>query len=159
MFTPHNCKFTDNLTHKCMTWMRKNVCWDDITFWFADCLNAISSKETHIKKKKKKKTSMALFLMYKTNILLYNVIIKLTVRTLYILMAIHGPACGKRFLFVVKKGDSFLLHSAIYHTDHHSRAGYYFLNMKICNQTREKSCSYRVILCFIAAPLIKICNH
>lgn len=83
---------------------------------------------------------MALFLMYKTNILLYNVIIKLTVRTLYQLMAIHRPACGKRFLFVVKKGDSFLLHSAIYHTDHHSRAGYYFLNMKICNQTREKSC-------------------
>lgn len=56
---------------------------------------------------KKKKTSMALFLMYKTNILLYNVIIKLTVRTLYILMAIHGPACGKRFLFVVKKATPF----------------------------------------------------
>lgn len=57
--------------------------------------------------KKKQKTSMALFLMYKTNILLYNVIIKLTVRTLYILMAIHGPACGKRFLFVVKKATPF----------------------------------------------------
>lgn len=56
---------------------------------------------------KKNKTSMALFLMYKTNILIYNVIIKLTVRTLYILMAIHGPACGKRFLFVVKKATPF----------------------------------------------------
>lgn len=55
----------------------------------------------------KKITSMALFLMYKTNILLYNVIIKLTVRTLYQLMAIHGPACGKRFLFVVKKATPF----------------------------------------------------
>lgn len=64
-------------------------------------------KPTLKKTKKQKTTSMALFLMYKTNILLYNVIIKLTVRTLYILMAIHGPACGKRFLFVVKKATPF----------------------------------------------------
>lgn len=64
-------------------------------------------KPTLKKTKKQKKTSMALFLMYKTNILLYNVIIKLTVRTLYILMAIHGPACGKQFLFVVKKATPF----------------------------------------------------
>lgn len=66
-----------------------------------------AQRKPTLKKKQKKKTSMALFLMYKTNILLYNVIIKLTVRTLYILMAIHGPACGKRFLFVVKKATPF----------------------------------------------------
>lgn len=66
-----------------------------------------AQRKPTLKKKQKKKTSMALFLMYKTNILLYNVIIKLTVRTLYILMAIYGPACGKRFLFVVKKATPF----------------------------------------------------
>lgn len=66
-----------------------------------------AQRKPTLKNKNKIKTSMALFLIYKTNILLYNVIIKLTVRTLYILLAIHGPACGKRFLFVVKKATPF----------------------------------------------------
>lgn len=106
----------------------------------------------------KKNNFHGIIFMYKTNVLLYNVIIKLTVQTI----STNGNSrtCLRQTVPVCcKKGDSFLLHSAIYHTDHHSRAGYYFLKMKICHQTREESCSYRVILCFIATPLIKICNR